>query len=206
MKAVLISIRPKWVEKIVRGEKTLEVRKTRPKLETPFKCYIYCTEAKKRLVTILKDGDENYGEIHHGKPVFIKVEEGSVCDMWGKRQKIVGEFTCDCIDQVLWDGEYGTSYDCSDDDVAAACLTRDELDAYGKHRPLYMWHISGLKLYGEPKELSEFCFPPELYCEKGLCGRCPYDQSPNEYGEYSFDCEWKKPVTCPPQSWCYVEG
>lgn len=42
-KAVLISIRPKWVEKIVSGEKTIEVRKTRPKLDTPFKCYIYCT-------------------------------------------------------------------------------------------------------------------------------------------------------------------
>ena len=205
MKAVLISIRPKWVEKIVSGEKALEVRKTRPKLETPFKCYIYCTEAKKRLVTILKDGDENYGEIHHGKPAFIKVEEGSVCDMWGKRQKIVGEFTCDRIDQVLWN-DYGTGYDCSEDDVAAACLTRDELDAYGKHGPLYMWHISGLEIYDTPKPLSEFCFPPELYCEKGLCGRCPYDQSPNEYGEYSFDCEWKRPITRPPQSWCYVEG
>ena len=42
-KAVLISIRPKWVERIANGEKTIEVRKTRPKLETPFKCYIYCT-------------------------------------------------------------------------------------------------------------------------------------------------------------------
>lgn len=40
-KAVLISIRPKWCEKIVSGEKTIEVRKTRPKMETPFKCYIY---------------------------------------------------------------------------------------------------------------------------------------------------------------------
>lgn len=35
-KSVLISIRPEWVEKILSGEKTLEVRKTRPKLETPF--------------------------------------------------------------------------------------------------------------------------------------------------------------------------
>lgn len=42
-KAVLVSIRPKWCEKIVNGEKTIEVRKTRPKLETPFKCYIYET-------------------------------------------------------------------------------------------------------------------------------------------------------------------
>ena len=41
--AVLISIRPKWCEKIISGEKTIEVRKTRPKLATPFKCHIYCT-------------------------------------------------------------------------------------------------------------------------------------------------------------------
>jgi predicted transcriptional regulator len=41
MKAVLISVRPKWCEKIVSGEKTIEVRKTRPKMNPPFKCYIY---------------------------------------------------------------------------------------------------------------------------------------------------------------------
>lgn len=40
-RAVLISIRPKWCEKIADGEKTTEVRKTRPKLETPFRGYIY---------------------------------------------------------------------------------------------------------------------------------------------------------------------
>jgi hypothetical protein len=40
MIAVLISIRPKWCEKIASGEKTIEVRKTKPKLLTPFKCYI----------------------------------------------------------------------------------------------------------------------------------------------------------------------
>lgn len=42
-KAVLISIRPGWVEEIFSGKKTLELRKTKPKLDTPFKCYIYCT-------------------------------------------------------------------------------------------------------------------------------------------------------------------
>ena len=44
MKAVLISIQPKWCELIASGKKTIEVRKTKPKLETPFKCYIYCTQ------------------------------------------------------------------------------------------------------------------------------------------------------------------
>ena len=43
-KAVLISIRPEWVEKIANEWKTIEVRKTKPYLETPFKCYIYCTQ------------------------------------------------------------------------------------------------------------------------------------------------------------------
>lgn len=46
-KAVLISIRPEWVERILSGAKTVEVRKTVPKIKTPFKCYIYCTRAKR---------------------------------------------------------------------------------------------------------------------------------------------------------------
>ena len=44
MKAVLISIQPKWGELIASGKKTVEIRKTKPKLETPFKVYIYCTQ------------------------------------------------------------------------------------------------------------------------------------------------------------------
>ena len=50
MKSVLISIKPKWCELIVSGKKTVEVRKTKPKLETPFKCYIYCTKNGKFMV------------------------------------------------------------------------------------------------------------------------------------------------------------
>ena len=165
MKAVLISIRPKWVEKIVSGEKILEVRKTRPKMETPFKCYIYCTGVKRSPLG-------EYVEVHR--------KIGGAVDEW--QEKVMGEFICGRIDQALWD-DYGTGYDCSDDDVAAACLTRDELDAYGKHRPLYLWHISGLKLYGEPKELAQF---------DGL-------------RETRFGFEPRQ-LERPPQSWCYVEG
>ena len=43
VKAVLISIKPKWCDLIRRGRKTVEVRKTCPKLEVPFKVYIYET-------------------------------------------------------------------------------------------------------------------------------------------------------------------
>ena len=44
--AVMISIRPQWCELIASGRKTVEVRKTRPKLEPPFRCYIYETQGK----------------------------------------------------------------------------------------------------------------------------------------------------------------
>ena len=35
-KAVLLSIRPKWCCKIANGEKTAEVRRSRPKIDTTF--------------------------------------------------------------------------------------------------------------------------------------------------------------------------
>ena len=203
--AVLISIRPKWCEKIAKGEKTIEVRKNRPKLETPFKCYIYCTKAKERLIDILKDGDENYGEIYHGKPVFIKTDEGSVCDMLGKRQKVIGEFVCDRIFPIdVYDN--GCIKDWNFECMWQACLPYEGIAAYiGREKRGYGWHISDLKIYDKSKDLGEFWFPPEKYCEKELCGDCPYDQVADVNGEYEFDCEWRRPLNRPPQSWCYVE-
>lgn len=50
MKSVLISIKPKWCELIVNGKKTIEVRKSRPKIDIPFKCYIYCTLPRKKVI------------------------------------------------------------------------------------------------------------------------------------------------------------
>ena len=69
-KAVMLSIRPKWCGKIASGEKTIEVRKTRPKLETPFKCYIYETQG-----WVEKDG-------------IMEFRLGG---------RVIGEFTCDRI-------------------------------------------------------------------------------------------------------------
>ena len=50
-KAVLISIHPEWVRKILNGSKTVEIRKTAPKCGVPFKCYIYCTAGGKGALT-----------------------------------------------------------------------------------------------------------------------------------------------------------
>ena len=59
MREVMISVQPKWCELIANGKKTIEIRKTKPKLEVPFKVYIYCTQTKTMGDFILCKSAEN---------------------------------------------------------------------------------------------------------------------------------------------------
>lgn len=194
MKDVLISIQPKWCELIASGKKTVEVRKTKPKLETPFKCYIYCTKAKETLIDVLKDGDEAYGYTYHGKTKFIKGTEGSVCDMYGKRQKVIGEFVCDKIIPLTLMERGGYFIPEQKEGRYIACMTVAEAREYGKGKPLYAWHISDLVIYDNPKELREFYHA----CKQPSGTDCSMCRDRVEQ-----NC-WQ--ITRPPQSWCYVEG
>ena len=75
MKSVLISIQPKWCELIASGKKTIEVRKTLPKVKEPFKVYIYCTNWK----------DNIYWKNHYKD----------------KLGKVIGEFVCEVVTVAL---------------------------------------------------------------------------------------------------------
>lgn len=142
-KAVLISIRPEWVNKIITGEKTLEVRKTRPRLETPFKCYIYCSNPGD--IALWKARSHFYTDKHHHS-YFDQCWVSS----------IVGEFVCDRIELIVPTLEpYGT-YDVDDDFVVQTGLVNSALWDYGNGATLYGWHISGLEIYDTPKTLAEF--------------------------------------------------
>lgn len=55
MKAILISIKPQWVAKILNGEKTIEIRKKFPKDYVGW-VYIYCTKDKKYANLINRGG------------------------------------------------------------------------------------------------------------------------------------------------------
>ena len=155
MKSVLIAIRPKWVEKIVNGEKTIEVRKTAPQ-EVPFKCYIYETKGATETPWVDEDGH------------FI----------YKGRGQVIGEFICDKVDEYNFHNGltefnsmglpsriYG-SYLIFADDYKSMCLSYDEVKNYGKGKTLYGWHISDLKIYDKPRELSEFSRPCSY---SGLC-------------------------------------
>ena len=140
-KAVMLSIRPKWCEKIVNGEKTIEVRKTRPKLQTPFKCYIYCT--------LPKYPHEDFIATNYPRPQFYG------------GGKVIGEFTCDRIDRLAPANEPYGIYDIDDDYVLQTCLENGALWDYGHGTPLYGWHIVDLRIYDQARELSEFERPYE---------------------------------------------
>lgn len=127
---------------------------------------------------------------------------------------------------VLRDGKIETlqldksELDCSDERVLdllkSACMTeREVLDYIGGqfNRDTYFWHISDLKIYDKPKELREFrtwrfgkndgcetCFNKKWWegdtadenLAKRICAPCQKDN-------------FRKQITRPPQSWCYVE-
>ena len=140
-KAVMISIRPKWCKKICNGEKTIEVRKTRPKLQPPFKCYIYCT----------KDKHLAFMQNQTGTNLIACMDVDAAIPVGGVigNSKVIGEFTCDRI--------YGLAplNHAPDDVEQQACMTREEIVRYLKGVG-YGWHISELKIYDTPKDLGDF--------------------------------------------------
>lgn len=161
MKSVLISIHPKWCDLIARGEKTLEVRKTRPKIETPFKCYIYCTLSGSN--EFFKDAlNDDVAAWNRGK--------------WGERKgNVIGEFICDTfvIDKTFGHDPLFNG---------AACMTEIQCAVYSCRSPIYGWHISDLRIYEKPKSIEEFrqCYK----CPYGDFANC-------QQHEYSCNGDYK---------------
>ena len=187
-KAVLISIRPKWVLKIASGEKTIEVRKTKPKLDTPFKCYIYCTKDKHLAFMQNQTGTNLIAcmDVDAAIPVGGAIGNG----------KVIGEFTCERIALIAYDGgELSSTTNAAFS--PATCLTQSEIITYiGDKGRCYGWHISDLRIYDTPRELSEFQRATDP------CDSC--------HAEYTWECTGCKKLSGdikrPPQSWCYVEA
>ena len=135
--------------------------------------------------------------------------------------KVIGEFVCDRIDTIRkrgiddnFDYCYLSLDKWGNDDIEPeitavknSCVLRDDLNDYGENsRMLYGWHISNLKIYDEPKELSEFYkkdFEEALSNWEDLFSigtpkGCVVEYPPEPKEEDYI-------LTKAPQSWCYVE-
>ncbi len=196
-KSVMISIHPDWCYAILNDLKTIEIRKTIPKIATPFKCYIYCT----------KGGKEPLAYIDYCGYDMTDFREDFLAN-----GKVVAEFICDRIIPIKVFNN-GTIQDWNRNELYKSYVPYDDIVKYiGNNRSGYGWHISELKVYDKPKELCEFT----KYSEDDIRPCQNGDECQYKYYDYSEDC-----VACgidfdgencpfiklqrPPQSWCYVE-
>lgn len=168
-KAVLISIQPKWVYHILNGEKTVEVRKTRPGMPVPFKVYVYHTLPKSG------DWNEKAGKI---------VGEFTCDEIY--RYARIGTTGSPRTYYKRVDSDFFTH----DIDYSTMCLSPNEFAAYGSGKELYGWHISNLKIYDTPKKLSEFrlCYPCQsckhkdtYHCIFHCDGKRTVEKAPQSY-------------------------
>lgn len=178
MKSVLISIRPQWCEKIASGKKTIEVRKSAPK-EVPFKAYIYMTKSR-----------EN--------DIYKRYKVDDI-----KSGKVIGEFICDKVYLIK---NRGSNFSVADEEQSVtneiarqSCLDYDDMVGYLGNKDGYGLHITALKIYDKPKELSEFWGRKNcLAADTVECWNC-FATCLEINGRH---CQ---PLTRPPQSWCYIE-
>ncbi|MDE6492412.1 MAG: hypothetical protein K2L37_04605 [Lactobacillus sp.] len=204
-KAVMISIHSKWCDLIASGRKIIEIRKTAPKIDTPFKCYIYHTVTRNAGVGF-----------NHWCDCW-QLPNGDFVNAGGK---VVGEFIVDRIDeQIVFHKEITRIMmpDYKEKLIAlceAAMLSNDELHAYidkdGEDIAIiYGLHISNLVIYNKPKELGEFIshcskwktYPNDLETCR-IC--CKHNKAKTDTsGWLIYRCDRR--LTHPPQSWCYVE-
>lgn len=199
MRAILISIKPEWVAKILNGEKTIEIRKTMPKCVLPCRVYIYCSKDKKKplLGNAYASGSwklwNAYKLIKDNVPVKgWDARTGYTYDCSLANGKVIAEFTLNKIDdfKVFENSsvQYWNWYN-----LEKSCLTYDEISNYiGKDKIGYAWHIDDLKIYDKPKELNKFYNYDKVYN--------------NSFGWAFTEQEKRKYLKRPPQSWCYVEA
>lgn len=145
-KAVMLSIRPRWCGLISLGKKTVEVRRTRPKLNPPFTCYIYQTKSH--------------------VPAYLGFG-GKAANPSG----VIGEFVCDSIYTIDAYPNQGALYTDEMHEIEwQTQLSWDELVEYQKGRAcLFGWHISLLRMYDVPRRIEDFGLTrsPQSYCYIG---------------------------------------
>ena len=162
-KAVLASVRPLYCYYYAIGRKTLELRKTCPKLDGPFKVYIYCTQKNYLLSYPMNDGYKFFDTNNKEDANSYKHYEG----------KVVGEVLCDNVYTVKNDNG---NFHCVEFPEKTNEIARDSCLGYVDMKRYclltsYAYHISDLKIYPEPIEIGRFTLtngnqvirPPQSY-------------------------------------------
>ena len=161
-KSVMISINPKWVDKIFFGNKRREIRLRAPKNFVGW-FYVYCTNSNKEYIKMC----ENF--VYYGKEKID--DKGSYLN-----GKVVGKFYCNKIEKIKLsaydDGEdvvydYETATLNRDELLEFSNLTNEELHNYlDKNEGGYAINITNIEVFDEPRELKRYGIKqaPQSWC------------------------------------------
>jgi len=211
MKAILMSIKPKWCALIMNKDKKIEVRKGTTLYKAIQKLidengyadiYAYCTKGKRILGKILNiwttfKPTKWTNKRYNGKVIFkfrcYKVEE-----IWNNRYKMISFPRNDYVERPT----YKTENIAMEELLKKSCLTEKEISSYLELSIGYAIHISDLEIFDKPKELYEFHKPLGSYdCNHNCGGGCNMCWCEGWETRFHFECEIQKA----PQSWCYTE-
>lgn len=203
MNHIILSIQPQWLAKILNGEKTVEIRKSVPKL--PCTVWLYCTK-KQRTAFVIKKGEEIIYDIKAEKTTFIKVDKANdYGDLIGNGGRVVAKFVLEKADKFEWD-DYAFMHDSQesvnpDELLVKSCLKSWQLSDYGRGKDIYAWHIKNLTILDKPLALGDF----QSYLMEQKKGRKPKNNTPQEIiasaPKYVF---YRGEITRAPQSFQYV--
>lgn len=189
MKTVLLPVHPNWLELILSGKKTVEVRKTKPKEAVPFRVLLYCT---KNPLELAKDKNGNIVLLSRNK-------KADISDLEILSGKVIAEFVCDKMYHFIQAGAgimfvEDENYNLLTPQTARkmTCLDDKKIDDYLGEKNGYGWHISDLVIYDKPKELIQF-------------QKCTVKTTLKDSFIYRTPEKELFTMKRPPQSWCYVE-
>ena len=170
MKAIMISIQPKYVADILNGKKTLEIRKTLPKCDLPIEVYIYCT----------KDTKQGFLYKVRGAGYRLESDIDLVPPLNGK---VVAKFTLNRVEEIAQVFGYTVPRETDlKPFLERACLSLKELNTYLKHKHGYAWHIDNLVVFDKPKEISEFKTTQRIrYANLGFTEIKPLTRAPQSW-------------------------
>lgn len=168
MKAIMISIKPKWCAKIMNSEKIIEVRKNKALAKAIQKLidengyaeiYVYCSKGKPNLWLPYEYDCFKLDEL--SQPYL---SDKPILDIDTKMNgKVVFKFRCHKVEEITpfeeCESPFGMAYKLTTDKILCcykAHLTYDEYNHYLKGQNGYAIHISDLEIFDEPKELWEF--------------------------------------------------
>lgn len=146
--AILMNFKPKEVQKILNGEKTLAISKTMPKCKLPIDVYIYCSRGKgtKKSPSLCATP--------HLSPV-LQILEGRIVAKFTLKEVVGFKVDDKEIDTIVFDNITRLYFE----EKSLEYMTQvsyEEMAKYLNGKKGYLWDIDNLEIFNKRLKLNHF--------------------------------------------------